>query len=77
MMTTPSALANARNDSPDTASHSLNVYDDPAPEGELLNEEDDDDMDFQPATDGSEDNDFFDPSEEVEAEFHGMASSVK
>ncbi|KAL9130718.1 MAG: hypothetical protein Q9217_001155 [Psora testacea] len=71
-MTTSLPSANARNESSDPASHAMNIYDDPATEGEWLDEEedDDDDMDFEPATDESEDNEFFDPSEEAEADFH-------
>lgn len=53
-------------ESPDPASHAVNIYD---AEGEWLDEEDDDDMDFEPAEDGSEDNEFFDSSE---AELYGI-----
>ena len=42
-------------------------------ESEWVDEEDDDDMDFEPEADSiDQDADFFDPSEDVEAEFHGM-----
>lgn len=47
----------------------VNIYD---AEGEWLDEEDDDDMDFEPTTDDSEDAEFFDPSEDPEAEFQGI-----
>ena len=57
-------------ESPDPASHSRNAYDDAAPE--WADEGDDDDMDFQPTTESSDDNEFFDPEEDVEAEFHGQ-----
>lgn len=58
-----------RGDSPDPSSHTMNIYE---PEGEWLDEEDDDDMDFEPITDDSEDAEFFDPSEDPEAEFQGI-----
>ena len=58
-----------RSESPDPASHATNIYD---TEGEWLDEEADDDMDFEPTTDESEDIEFFDPSDVVEADFHGM-----
>ena len=57
--------------SPDPASHATNIYDTPNNEGEWEDEADDDDMDFEPTTDESEDVEFFDPAEDVEAEFHG------
>ena len=60
-----------RTASPDPASHALNDYDAAASEGEHIEEADDDDMDFEPTTDGSEDVEFFDPTEDIEAEFHG------
>ena len=42
-------------------------------ESEWVDEEDDDDMDFDPVANSSDqDADFLDPSEEAEAEFHGM-----
>ena len=61
-----------RNESPDPASHAANIYDASGNEGEWLDEEDDDDMDFEPTTDESEDNEFFEPAEDAEADFHGM-----
>lgn len=42
-------------------------------ESEWVDEEDDDDMDFDPVADSSDqDADFLDQSEDAEAEFHGM-----
>ncbi len=59
-----------RSESPDPSSHAVNIYDIADTESEWI---DGDDMDFEPTTDDSEDNEFFDPNEEdVEAEFHGM-----
>lgn len=60
-----------RSDSPDPSSHATNIYDTAEAESEWLDDEDDDDMDFQPTTDDSEDAEFFDPTEDAEAEFHG------
>lgn len=62
-------ITDNRTESPDLSSHSVNVYD---AEGEWLDEEDDDDMDFEPTTDDSEDVEFYDPSEDPEAEFQGI-----
>ncbi|KAL8953986.1 MAG: hypothetical protein Q9222_000196 [Ikaeria aurantiellina] len=59
-----------RNGSPDPSSHATNIYDTEDAEGEWLDEVDDDDMDFEPTTDDSEDLEFFDPAEDAEAEFH-------
>ena len=70
MATSHSAEA-VRDDSPDPSSHAENIYDVAGPEGEWLDEIDDDDDMFEPATDESEDAEFFDPSEDVEAGFHG------
>lgn len=61
--------------SPDPLSHTANIYDASGAEDEQLAETDNDDMDFQPTTDESEDAEFFDPSEDVEAVFHGMVIS--
>ena len=66
----------ARSHSPDPASHAANIYDATGTEGEWEEETDDDDMDFEPSTDESEDAEFFDPSEDPEAEFHGSLPSV-
>ncbi|KAL8708258.1 MAG: hypothetical protein Q9220_006835 [cf. Caloplaca sp. 1 TL-2023] len=64
-----------RNDSPDPSSHATNIYDTEDAEGEWVDEADDDDMDFEPTTDDSEDVEFFDPAEDVEAEFHDVNES--
>ena len=61
-----------QNSSPDPSSHATNIYDTEDAGGESLDEEDDDDIDFEPMTDASEDAEFFDPTDEAEAEFHGM-----
>ena len=65
-----------RSDSPEPASHASNIYDASGTEGEWEEETDDDDMDFEPSADESEDAEFFDPSEDPEAEFHGSLASV-
>jgi len=53
----------------------VNVYDAIPSESDWVDEVDDDDMDFEPPTDESEDIEFFDPAEEEEedenTEFHG------
>lgn len=67
-----------RGDSPDPSSHTANIYDTSGAEGEWLDEldeTDDDDDIFEPITDESEDAEFFDPSEDVEADFHGTVLS--
>lgn len=71
-MATSQPLESDRSESPDPASHAVNIYDASGIEGEWLDETDDDDMDFEPATDESEDAEFFDPTEDPEADFHGM-----
>ncbi len=59
--------------SPEPSSHATNIYDIEDAGGEFLDEEeDDDDMDLEPMADDSEDLDFFDTTDEAEAEFHGM-----
>ena len=62
-------------DSPDPPSHTANFYDATGPEAVWLHETEDDDDTFEPTTDESEDAEFFDPSEDVEADFHGMVLS--
>ncbi len=58
-------------ESPASPSRAVNIYDIADTEDDWIDR--DDDMDYEPTTDDSEDNEFFDPSEEdVEAEFHGM-----
>lgn len=64
-----------RIESPDPASHAVNIYDTSGTEGEWFDETDDDDMDFEPTTDESEDAEFFDPAEDPEAVFHGARQS--
>lgn len=68
-MDTSHIIIDNRGESPDPSSHIPNIYD---VEGEWLDQEDDDDMDFEPTTDDSEDVEFFDPSEDPEAEFQGI-----
>lgn len=70
-MTTSNPSGTARGDSPDPSSHAANIYDASGVEGEWLDETEDDDDIFEPTTDESEDAEFFDPSEDVEAVFHG------
>ena len=64
-----------RSESPDPASHAATIYDTTSTEGEWEDEPDNDDMDFEPSTDESEDAEFFDPREEPEADFHGSLPS--
>ena len=64
-----------RPDSPDPSSHAVNAYDAVPTESEWVDEMDDDDMDFEPATDESEDIEFFDPAEEEDTEFHGTLTA--
>lgn len=67
----------AHSESPDPTSHAANIYDTPGNEGEWFDETDDDDMDFEPTTDESEDVEFFEPAEEEpEVDFHGMYPSA-
>lgn len=70
-MATSHSSETARGDSPDPSSHAANIYDASGAEGEWLDETEDDDDIFEPTTDESEDAEFFDPSEDVEADFHG------
>ncbi|KAK3172491.1 hypothetical protein OEA41_005813 [Lepraria neglecta] len=69
-MPTSQSFEPGRGESPDPASHAANIYDTTGTEGEWEDERDDDDMDFEPTTDESEDAEFFDPTEDVEADFH-------
>lgn len=62
-------------DSPDPLTHAASIYDASGAEGEWLDETEDDDDIFEPTTDESEDAEYFDPSEDVEAEFHGTMLS--
>ena len=74
-MATSQSFEHARGDSPDPSSHTANIYDASGAEGEWLDETEDDDDIFEPTTDESEDAEFFDPSEDVEADFHGTLLS--
>lgn len=62
-----------RSASPDPASHASNVYDASTTDSAWIDELDDDDMDFEPETEESEDIEFFDlaDGEEEDAEYHG------
>lgn len=71
-MTSPTPTGATVSDSPHPSSHAANIYDTEGAGAESVDEEDDDDMDFDPMRDDSEDVEFFDPADEVEAEFHGM-----
>jgi len=71
-MATPEMPQASRTQSPDPGSHAANVYDGSGTEGEWQDETDDDDMDFEPTTDENEDPEFFDPIEDLEADFHGL-----
>jgi hypothetical protein len=53
----------------DALNSAVNIVDSGSGASEWIDEEDDDDMDFEPNADS--DPDFFDPSEDVDAEFHG------
>ena len=64
----------AHSDSPDPASHSVNIYD--TAEGEWIDEEDDDDMEYEPTTGDSEDIEFFE-TEEDEMDYHGTMQMEK
>ena len=61
IMATSLSSEDARGGSPDPSSHAANIYDASGAEGEWLDE--------------SEDAEFFDPSEDVEADFHGIVIS--
>ena len=60
-----------RTESPDPASHAANIYD---TENDWVDEQDDDDMDFEPTTESSEDNDYFEAAEDDDMEFHGKSA---
>ena len=53
-----------RSESPDPTSHIPNIYDTEV-------DENDDDMDFEPTTEGSEDIEYFEATEEDDFEYHG------
>lgn len=71
-MSASQASGTERTESPDPSSHAATIYDDQPNENEWTDEQDDDDMDFEPTTDESEDVEFFDPEDEVEGEYHGV-----
>lgn len=71
-MATPEMPETSRTQSPDPGSHAANIYDGSGTEGEWQDETDNDDMDFEPTTDESEDLEFFDLTEDPEADFHGL-----
>lgn len=60
-------------ESPDPASHAANAYDASVRESEI-DELDDDDIDFEPASDDSEDAEYFDADED-DQDYRGMATS--
>lgn len=63
--------------SPDPSSHASNVYDAEEAGGEWLDgDDDDDDMDYEPTVDDSEDAEFFDLSEDTGIDFHGKLASA-
>ena len=71
-MSERSASNTRTSSSPDPASHALNPLDYAAAATAWVDEEDDgDDMDFEPASNESEMNEYQDLSEETEAEFQG------
>ena len=59
---------NGRTESPDPASHAANIYD---TEGDWVDDPDDDDMDFEPTTEDSEDNEYFEAADDDDMEYHG------
>lgn len=64
-----------RSESPDPSRHTPTTYDTVNPEDDWLDEVDEDDMDFEPTGEESEDVEFFDPAEEEEdGDFHGTNS---
>lgn len=62
-------------ESPDPASHAANAYD-TVVTGSEIDELDDDDMDFEPTTDESEDVEFFEAEEDGE-DFRSMGTSFQ
>ena len=58
-----------RSESPDPASHATNLYD---IEADWV-DENDDDMDFEPTTEGGEDIEYFEATEDDDNEYHGMS----
>ena len=75
IMSPPESPVTRAGDSPDPSSHAVTVYD---PEGEWVDEEDDiddDDMEYEPTTEDSEDVEFFET--EDDGEFHGAVASLQ
>lgn len=75
-MSPPQSPQTRTGDSPDPASHAVTIYD---PEGEWVDEEediDDDDMEYEPTTEDSEDIEFFE-TEEDDSEFHGAVAIIQ
>ena len=75
-MSSGEPTSDIRSESPDPSSHATNIYDAAEGEGDWVDDEDDDDMDFEPTTDNSEDVEFFDPAEDAEADFHGISAII-
>ena len=65
------AQPNGNNASPDPTSHALDAYDDLDGENLWIDSEDNDDMDFDPETDETDDNNIFALSESVEENSEG------
>ena len=76
-MSSPGDTETGRTESPDPASHATNIYDTEGAEGDWIDEEGDDDMDFEPTTEGSEDIEFFEATEDDEGDFHGIVCRVQ
>lgn len=71
-MSSDDRAGTGHNESPDPSSHATNIYDTEEAEDDWLDEETGDDMDFEPATDDSEDPEFFDTEEVIEAAYQGI-----
>ena len=74
-MASPQSPSARRQESPDPASHAANIYD--LASNHDVDETDDTDGTYhddteERTTDESDDAEFFDPTEDVEADFHGM-----
>lgn len=69
-MEIPQSPAEARGESPDSTSYALNIYDPETVEDEWFDEEEDDDMDFEPP-DESDDSEHSELEETEEAELQG------
>lgn len=74
-MSPPQSPGPRNENSPDPATHAVTIYD---PEGEWVDEEEDldnDDMEFEPTTEDSEDIEFFE-TEDDDGEFHGAVARL-